>query len=276
LQWFALELFSQAKQIVTATIGQEATPELQFDDDQLETWIKQIAEGGLAHQLNEYERQFGPLQPVEEVSSKFAKHSPSPAVATPSMADALSAGTPIPPHPSPLLPAHEPYLEEAPLQVAPTSTLRPQKLDKLAALGLYLSMTDATTQHQWLHPLPEEHQTWVHHYMNPEAVMAERDIDAVTQLLEQLQQRLAHEAQLAENPELQAWQTTYQQLQRLGGSDVVFSLFVSERLKLKQWFYFRATHEELSAKTDKKNELLSQPLQACAQNYLAHLEALGL
>lgn len=285
LQWLALELFSQAKQIVTATIGQEATPELQFDDTQLETWMKQIAEGGLAHQLNEYERQFGPLQPIEEISNKFSKPKPAPVEAPPEAP---------PPLPSPAV-AYEPaplpqpaYEDPAPVSTPTVRPLSEATLNKLAALGLFLSTAPAEIQSQWLHSLSETHQPWVHHYMNPQAVLAERDPDAVAELLEQLQATLhptVHATQGTEHDEATLrWQQVHHQLQHFGGADVVFSLFVSERLRLKQWLFEVATHPLPPAPLPNDAEkhqgvslpTLSPALQQCVQRYLSHIESLGL
>ncbi len=61
LQNLAMEVYSQAKQVVASTYGQEHTPDYQFTHEQQVEFICQGAESALMFFISEYEREYGAI-----------------------------------------------------------------------------------------------------------------------------------------------------------------------------------------------------------------------
>ncbi len=212
LQGLAQDAFQQAKQLVSATVGQEATPELQFSKEQLQDWMGQMVAGAFHHYLAEYEKIHGPIEaeetPTQEAGSRFqsmlqenmpeSKHSPlsttehhstSSLFASP-MEETSSSMSAVP-HPS----------QAHPLSFHTENTQAQGSAIKLGALGLFLSTQPTEAQQEWLSQLSQDMATQVLYYMNVENVASELPLQAVIEQLHDLKNTLHH---LAHDPEAQS------------------------------------------------------------------------
>jgi hypothetical protein len=214
LQGLAQDAFQQAKQLVSATVGQEATPELQFSKEQLQDWMGQMVAGAFHHYLAEYEKIHGPIEPEEaptqEAGSRFQSllqeevshvtHAPmqegTEHHATHSLFSASSEEETSSRHAAP-------YASVTP-EASWHALEEPSSSDtaiKLGALGLFLSTQSAEAQQEWLSQLSQDMATQVLYYMNVENVASELPLQAVIEQLHNLKSTLHH---LAHDPEAQS------------------------------------------------------------------------
>jgi hypothetical protein len=78
VQNLAQDVYGQAKQVVASTYGQEMTPGVTFSREQQVIWMTQAAESVLMTYLNEYEKQYGELEPHQQPTEVTAMAPPTP------------------------------------------------------------------------------------------------------------------------------------------------------------------------------------------------------
>jgi hypothetical protein len=264
LQSLSEELFTRAKQVTATTIGQELTPDMAFNDKQQIQWMQQAAEGALSHYWQLYEREHGRIthqnNPAQSASALATYQSQQETRGE----ELASSVVEEPSFPSPS-PAHQQTLgyveqQEHPTPVSEYATTATQPhtplplmddkqerlLTKLAALGLFLTTQSEDHQKAWLAKFPAEHQQWIMHYMNPQAVMEERQMEAVVAALNTLTQSINTQK---EHPTFQQNQTQHQ-LQTLlqqCGWQTVEGLLQAERPAVKTFLHALATNQPLKS-----------------------------
>jgi hypothetical protein len=259
LQNLAEELFVNAKQITATTIGQELTPEMVFNDKQQTQWMQQTAEGLLSHHWQLYEREYGRITHqanekgsaaalatyqsqqeaiAEEQHAIFEEQS-----ASFSTEDAVSQEWA-----DPVATTHQPVgYPSYPNPPMPVIDDRQEKLlTKLAALGLFLTTQNDENQRTWLAKFPVEQQQWIVHYMNPQAVMQERQMEAVVEALNSLTQSINTQK---EQPAFQQnhVQHQLQVLLQQCGWQTVEGLLQAERPAVKAFLKALATNKPLKS-----------------------------
>jgi hypothetical protein len=117
-----------------------------------------------------------------------------------------------------------------------------QLLTKLAAFGLFLTTQNKENQHAWLTQFPAEQQQWILHYMNPQAVMQERHMEAVVEALNTLTQSINTQKQ---QPAFQQAHSQHQlqSLLQQCGWQTVEGLLQTERPAVKAFLKALATHK---------------------------------
>jgi hypothetical protein len=272
LQNLAEELFTMAKQIAATTIGQELTPEMAFNDKQQSQWMQQTADGLLSHHWQLYEREHGRITHQENAAGSAT------ALATLQSQQAEVAASvftdtseyPEDSYQEAVQPALNQYntpqstgisTQAIAATVAPPMADAQEKLlTKLAALGLFLTTQNPKNQQAWLAKFPAEHQQWIVHYMNPQAVMQERQMEAVVEALNTLTQSINTQK---EQPTFQQHhvQTQLQTLLHQCGWQTVEGLLQAERPAVKQFLQALATNKPL------KSAPFSLPLQQSMLQY---------
>ncbi|MFN7310587.1 MAG: hypothetical protein ACK5T0_04375 [Vampirovibrionales bacterium] len=254
LQGLAKDAFSQAKQFVSATVGQEATPELQFDDAQLESWMEQMVASALHHYLGEYENIHGPIgqedMPPDAPTNRFNK---TPQVEIPLEEEAVTAEEDVPAFqanpqisvqamPSPQQPQVFPSYEAV---YAPAPPPKPVAIPyqntkhvqlKLAALALFLTTQAPPLQNEWLNQFPSEIANQIVHYMNVENIAQELPMNEV---LEKLNEFRRNVKAVAEDPHAQEKRLRHALCDILARPDhrsVLESLMQGERTEIQRLF----------------------------------------
>lgn len=171
LQQVALHIYEQAKQVVAATHGQEHTPEFQFTHDQQVEFITQGAESALLHFINEYEQQYGPLNP-EPVAPLPTQ--PQPAEAGPDAQPPMA-----PAQPNRTAPA------SAPMSTASQPT-GPAQHEKYAAVALLLTTLPANQRARMLNRFNPDEKELIAFYSYPQHVEQNLDVALVEAHLKKL------------------------------------------------------------------------------------------
>ena len=260
LQNLAEELFTTAKQITATTVGQELTPDMAFNDKQQTQWMQQTAEGLLSHHWQLYEREYGRIthqvnaegsaaalatyQSQQEMIAKerhaiFEEQSNAF-----SPEDAASQEWSDHPVDTTYQPVADPSYPNTPMPVI--DDRQEKLLTKLAALGLFLTTQTDENQRTWLAKFPVEQQQWIVHYMNPQAVMQERQMAAVVEALNSLTQSINTQK---EQPAFQQnhVQHQLQVLLQQCGWQTVEGLLQAERPAVKAFLNALATHKHLKS-----------------------------
>jgi hypothetical protein len=260
LQNLAEELFMTAKQITATTIGQELTPNIGFNNQQQIQWMQQTAEGLLSHHWQLYEREHGRITHqtnATESAAALATYQSQQATLAEATHPALVEDPPLATPSShenvavwegETQASYQPAVEASATTATVSMTEAQEKLlTKLAALGLFLTTQSEQNQRTWLEKFPTEQQQWIVHYMNPQAVMQERQMTAVVEALNSLTQSINTQK---EQPDFQQTQTQ-QQLQALlhqCGWQTVEGLLQAERPAVKTFLKTLATtHKPLQA-----------------------------
>jgi hypothetical protein len=214
LQTLAQDLFFQAKQVVAATVGQENTPDLVFSEEQQLGWLFQGLESGLAHHVTELEKQQGPIARRQAGGGAPARtpHSyantgatgEAPATPNPALTTAAEEPSAYASYSSEEHPHHDTLMTQQAVEASWGTTVSPhsvqgtqeeKQLNKLAALGLFLSTQPPAAQQEWLHRFEEPQQRTITHYMHPQHVQLERDMEAVLEELQALQATIEAQVQ---------------------------------------------------------------------------------
>jgi hypothetical protein len=259
LQNLAEELFTRAKQVTATTIGQELTPDMAFNDKQQIQWMHQAAEGALSHYWQLYEREHGRIthqnNPAGSASALATYQSQQQEEIAEEQHGAMLEDTPLFDSLSQETSEHFPAIAQEPAEEAPLQSFNPavpmddaqeKLLTKLAALGLFLTTQSEDHQKAWLAKFPTEHQQWIVHYMNPQAVMAERQMTSVVEALNTLTQSINTQK---EQPAFQHNQTQHQ-LQALlqqCGWQTIEGLLQAERPEVKNFLHALATNKPLKS-----------------------------
>ncbi len=254
LQGLAKDAFFQAKQFVSATVGQEATPELQFDDEQLESWIEQMVASALHHYLGEYEKIHGPIgqedMPPDAPTNRFNK---SPQAEMPLEEDAfiepedasispVNHQVSVHAMPSPQNASDFPSYEQVyasspppePVTITHQNTKHVQL--KLAALALFLSTQAPPVQKEWLDQFPQGVSNQVIYYMTIENIAQELPMNEV---LEKLNEFRRNVKAVAEDPHAQEKRLRHALCDILARPDhrsVLESLMQGERTEIQRLF----------------------------------------
>ena len=251
LQGLAQDAFFQAKQFVSATVGQEATPELQFDDEQLQGWIEQMVASALHHYLGEYEKIHGSIGQddlsTDPPSNRFTKTASdlSPVEERPIMAEypervshsAVPMDSDTSPSSASFPSAEAIYPSRVPtenLVVAHQGSKNVQL--KLAALALFLTTQASAVQNEWLDQFPSDVVNQILHYMNVENVARELPMPEVLEKLNQFRRNVQG---VAQDPHAQEKRLRYalcEILARPGNRSVLESLIQGERSEIQRLF----------------------------------------
>ncbi|MCE2930333.1 MAG: hypothetical protein LW809_02955 [Vampirovibrionales bacterium] len=254
LQGLAKDAFFQAKQFVSATVGQEATPELQFDDEQLESWIEQMVAGALHHYLGEYENIHGPIgqedMPPDAPTNRFNK---TPQAELPLEEETLTVEEDVPafqanpqasmytmpsPQQAQVFPSYEDVYASPPQPepvAIPYQNTKHVQL-KLAALALFLTTQAPPLQNEWLNQFPAEVANQIVHYMNVENIAQELPMNEV---LEKLNEFRRNVKAVAEDPHAQEKRLRHALCEILARPDnrsVLESLMQGERTEIQRLF----------------------------------------
>jgi hypothetical protein len=251
LQGLAKDAFFQAKQFVSATVGQEATPELQFDDEQLESWIEQMVASALHHYLGEYEKIHGPIgqedMPPDAPTNRFNKtpQAELPLEEAPLFdekdvpASPMNRQVPIQTMPSPQsFPSDEDvYAPPSPSEsvAIPHQNTKHVQL-KLAALALFLTTQAPPLQNEWLNQFPLEIANQIVYYMNVENIAQELPMNEV---LEKLNDFRHNVKAVAEDPHAQEKRLRHALCDILARPDnrtVLENLMQGERIEIQRLF----------------------------------------
>ncbi|MFN9691038.1 MAG: hypothetical protein ACK551_02950 [Vampirovibrionales bacterium] len=249
LQGLAKDAFFQAKQFVSATVGQEATPEVQFDDAQLESWMEQMVASALHHYLGEYEKIHGPIgqedMPPDAPINRFNK-TPQAELpleeATQVDDDPAFQATPqssIDAMPSPQsFPSYEDVYAPPPPSESvaiPHQNTKHVQL-KLAALALFLTTQAPSVQNEWLAQFPSGVGNQIIHYMNVENIAQELPMNEV---LEKLNDFRHNVKAVAEDPHAQEKRLRHALCDILARPDnrtVLENLMQGERIEIQRLF----------------------------------------
>ncbi|XVJ51150.1 MAG: hypothetical protein HEQ32_03315 [Vampirovibrio sp.] len=246
LQGLAQDAFAHAKQLVSATVGQEETPDVQFSDAQLQGWMEQMVASALHHYLGEYEQLHGPIEPEalphEAPSNRFqnkAPHTDTPALNTTTQDPVLHQSPDLAPrvHPTP----HS--QDFPPVDLAPAHTLSSNEAPhherirlKLAALGLFLSTQSEAVQAEWFQQFPAEMVHQIIYYMDVDHVANELPMQAVLAQLNTFKQTIQH---VAQDPASQQQRTRNAMTEIFTNPDYrhrLEALITGERSKLQRFF----------------------------------------
>jgi hypothetical protein len=162
LQNLAMDVYSQAKQITASTYGQEHTPDFQFPFEQQVQYIRQTAESALIYYINEYEKQYGPIE-VEE---------PSPELISRVEQTLAEEGIPLPdaPQPQQIAPAQAPQ---------PSKPKGPTPHDKYGAVALLMTTLPADQRARILRNFNPEEKELIAFYSYPQHIEQNLDISCV-------------------------------------------------------------------------------------------------
>ena len=248
-QGLAKDAFFQAKQFVSVTVGQEVTPEHQFDDQQLESWMEQMVASALHHYLGEYEKIHGPLiqenLPPDAPSTRFnlSNQTETPLQGTPVLGHEavsdphLPTSAPVMPSPQ-AFPSHEDVYGSS--NPSAPSTLPLQKTQhvqlKLAALALFLTTQAPELQKEWLAQFPEVLSRQIFHYMTIEHIAQELPMNDVLNTLQAFQRNVKA---VVEDPHAQERRLRHALcdiLARPEHRSVLESLVQEERLEVQRLF----------------------------------------
>jgi hypothetical protein len=263
LQSLSEELFTIAKQVTATTIGQELTPDMTFNDKQQIQWMQQAAEGAFSNAWQLYEREHGRITHQNNPAGSASALATYQSQQQEAIAEQQGSAFEEAPHfqgeyPSAddeqttaqdTLIAQQPAEEANPQdfqQTVPMGDAQDKLLTKLAALGLFLTTQSEVHQKTWLAKFPTEHQQWIVHYMNPQAVMAERQMASVVEALNTLTQSINTQK---EQPAFQQNQTQHQ-LQTLlqqCGWQTIEGLLQAERPEVKTFLHALATNKPLKS-----------------------------
>lgn len=162
LQEFALDVYTQAKQVVASTYGQEHTPEFQLSHEQQVALINQSADSALMFYLNRYEQENGPIETTGTV--------------------------PVGPLTLPET-SSETVRQAAAASVMPAAPVRPQgpsPYDKYGAVALFLRMLPASQRSKVLRTFNEEEKELIAFYGEPKHIEQNLDIHCVAEHLKRL------------------------------------------------------------------------------------------
>jgi hypothetical protein len=217
VQNLAQHVYTHTKQLVASTIGQEATPDIQFGIEQLKDFVRNSSETTLSYCMTEYERTVGPLHrpaeaqadalsgalhPASDITQSSAhdaslsEESLSRPAELPNMADQdnapldtseIQANTL-----APIQPAEAP---EAPLYPAPVVSKRPAYPlaghEKLGALALITTVLPTRVTDQLISQLSSEQVATIEQFrQDPLQAVSQMDVKHVTQQLKSLTQQL--------------------------------------------------------------------------------------
>jgi hypothetical protein len=174
LQEFAMDVYTQAKQVVASTYGQEHTPEFQISHEQQMALIGQAAGNALMYYIDKHEREHGPIEagpipinPIEPAvtSSQIIEQSIGPTSSPPSASapPPLAAPQPIaqPPHPQ-----------------------GPNPHDKYGAVALLLNTLPANQRARVLRQFTTDEKELIAFYSDPRHIEQNLDIASVQKHLQ--------------------------------------------------------------------------------------------
>ncbi|MBY0405185.1 MAG: hypothetical protein K2X66_14905 [Cyanobacteria bacterium] len=207
MQQVAQDLFSQTKQMVLTTYGQESTPEYQITMDQQVLMICQTVDSAMTYLLAEYEKQNGPLlgtlpqrslldSALDSAVSQNAPHTPQNLLETQApqeshllevpQSDSLTPHYPgevhPPTHPPQNLINSQPQPHHLP---PPPSTRGPHPHDKYAAVGLLVNTLQNKPEviYSVLRHFNPEERSLIQFYQDPENIEKNLDLGCVTRHL---------------------------------------------------------------------------------------------
>ncbi|MEB3207250.1 MAG: hypothetical protein VKK59_07920 [Vampirovibrionales bacterium] len=223
VQNLAQHVYTHTKQLVASTIGQEATPDIQFGIEQLKDFVRNSSETTLSYCMTEYERTVGPLHRQSDAQADalsgalHAAAGDSPQSAQPEGA-LLSAvqNTTIAEVPSeePLLanqdetpgeisdtpenalaPVQPSEAPSVPLYAAPVVLQQPAYPlaghEKLGALALMTTVLPAPATQQLINQLSREQEATLEKFrQDPLQAVSQMDVKQVTLQLKSLTQKL--------------------------------------------------------------------------------------
>lgn len=170
LQNLAMNVYEQSTQIVASTYGQEHTPDFQFTHEQQVQFICQGAESALMYYINEYEREFGPIE-VEE---------PSPEIVSKVEKTLVEEG---------IIPAPE----GLPVAQAPMPSAKPKgptPHDKYGAVALLLTTLPADQRGRILNNFNHEEKELIGFYSYPQHIEQNLDISCVQAHLKRFKEQV--------------------------------------------------------------------------------------
>jgi hypothetical protein len=210
MQQVAQDLFSQTKQMVLTTYGQESTPEYQITMDQQVLMICQTVDSAMTYLLAEYEKQNGPIQGTLPQGTLLdsALDSAVPQNAPPTHQNLLETQASHEPHslevpqsdslsphyPAEVHPQTQPNqsitssLPQANTQThlpPPPSTRGPHPHDKYAAVGLLVNTLQNKPEviYSVLRHFNPEERSLIQFYQDPENIENNLDLGCVTRHL---------------------------------------------------------------------------------------------
>ncbi|MGE0201439.1 MAG: hypothetical protein AB7P76_10780 [Candidatus Melainabacteria bacterium] len=191
MQALAMEVYSNALQVVASTFGQENTPEFQFSDEQQIELIAQTAESTLMLYLNELQQQeVGSA--IDELTALQEEEDVPPEAQAPA-----AAAEPPPAAPSPKAPEKKAPAKPVTARTAPArglSAAEQSRHARYAALALATSMMPARQQATLLKALKPEEVQWVSFYADLNNIEKNLDLGLVNTELTRLKPLLASES----------------------------------------------------------------------------------
>ncbi len=160
LQNLAMNVYEQAEQIVASTYGQEHTPDFQFTHEQQVDLVNQGAESALLYHINEYEREYGPIEiqaPAEQPQQPLLQNTHS------------AAEVPVAP-----IPAVSP-----PPPVATPRPKGPTPHDKYGAVALLLGTLPADQRARIMKNFNPEEKELIAYYSYPKHIEQNLDVACV-------------------------------------------------------------------------------------------------
>ncbi|MEM0950746.1 MAG: hypothetical protein AAGI66_01220 [Cyanobacteria bacterium P01_H01_bin.74] len=281
MQGLAMEVYNQSKQVVSATYGQENTPDFQFSEEQQVEIILKAADVYLVACINDYEKNYGPINPDNTALDPNMEHGPSvdnsnegsvlqdplppPAQeketndsASPSAEVSEEETQLIPSTPEPVVhkPQKQPAIPPDPLKSRLKHRKKPKenKNNKYGAIALLLSKIPETAAKRFLSQFSKKELVLIERYKNKQAIYDELDPPTVEIYVKQLYALvIAHEKKLQQNP--------VNQLKKIFGShpEITVTRFLkTERQRVKQFVKQQYVYY---AKSKRKPEKIGKPVQ---------------
>jgi hypothetical protein len=243
LQTLAQDAFFYAKQLTAATVGQEDTPDMQLQPEQLREWMDNMVVGALHHYLAEYQKTHGPIGGVNiDNPLAFNKKKKDEPVEQPVTQQATLPTLQTVPHQVEAAP-NQIKQDEAPTPIIASEAIAPEPEEgippiyfKLGALGLFLSTQATPVQQEWMDRFPPEYQEAIRHYMVIENVANELPMEPVIDALDSLNHDIIKKAKAADAVQSRTKRHLIQLISHPTNQALLEPLIASEGAHIKQLF----------------------------------------